>query len=120
MNTKYYKKYIEKLINSNPASIVLTREIKTDDGYGGHTTGTKTITARVSIYEKKSRREVITESGVHYSGIRISKVLASFDTDIKSNDEFEYQGNLYKVISINPYMDVCKQAEIEVIGKNET
>ena len=31
---KYYKKYIEKLINSNPADITI-KKIKTDDGYGG-------------------------------------------------------------------------------------
>ena len=119
MNTKYYKKYIENLIRSNPANIVLTREIKTDDGYGGHTTTPKTVNARVSIYEKKSRREVIIESGVHYSGIRITKLLASFDTDIKNNDIFSHQGNIYKVISVSPYMDICKQVEIEVVGKDE-
>ena len=116
MNSKYYKKYIEKMIDSKPSQLILKRETRQSDGYGGYTSSTTEIPIKGSVYETKSRRGMLTEAGIVYTGIRISKLLVSYDTDIKVGDQFIYQDSVYKVIFVDEYMDICKQVEIEVVG----
>jgi len=116
MNTRYYKKYIDKLINSNPANITLKRKIKTDDGYGGSIIEEKEITETVAFYEGKARREVLTDYGVTYAGVQVTKILARHDADIQEGDTFEYGGKKYKVLFVKDYMEICKQIELEVIA----
>lgn len=116
MNTRYYKKYIEKLINSNPANVTIKRKIKIDDGYGGFIIEEKEITETVTFYERKTRREVLTDYGTTYTGVQITKILAKHDADIQEGDTFEYEGKKYKVLFVKDYMDICKQIELEVIA----
>ena len=116
MNTRYYKKYIEKLINSNPANITIKRKIKTDDGYGGSIIEEKEITETVAFYERKARREVLTDYGVTYAGVQVTKILAKHDADIQEGDTFEYGWKKYKVLFVKDYMEICKQIELEVIA----
>ena len=115
MGDKYYKKYIEKLINSNPTEITIVRKVKTDDGYGGTTSTTKTITETVTFYDRKARREVVTDYGKTYTGISITKILAKGDADIEKEDTFSVDGVKYKVLFVEPYSSICKQIELEVI-----
>jgi len=115
MNTKYYKKYIEKLINSNPANITIKRKKETDDGYGGTIIEEIDVTEVVTFYERKARREVVTDYGTTYTGVQITKILAKADADIQEGDTFKHGGKTYKVLHINSYMDICKQIELEVI-----
>ena len=115
MNTRYYKKYIEKLINSNPAEIKIKRKEETDDGYGGTIIKEKEVNEIVTIYERKSRREIVTDSGIIYAGEKVTKILAKADADIQEGDKFEYEGKQYKVLLVKQYMDICKQIELEVI-----
>lgn len=115
MNKKYYKKYIEKLIDANPATITIKREIKTDDGYGGYDVEKEKITETVTFYDRNTRREVITDSGVIHTGVNITKILALYDADIQEKDIFEYNGKTYKVLYVKSYLDICKQIELEVI-----
>lgn len=116
MADRYYKKYIEKLINSNPATITIKRKIKTDDGYGGSIIEEKEITETVTFYERKARREVLTDYGVTYAGVQVTKILAKHDADIQEGDTFEYEGKKYKVLFVKDYMEICKQIELEVIA----
>lgn len=111
----YYKKYIEKLINSNPATITIKREIKTDDGYGGSIIEENDITEIVTFYDRKARREVVTDYGATYVGVSVTKILAKADADIIEGDTFIHEGKAYKVLIIKPYLDICKQIELEVI-----
>ena len=116
MNTRYYKKYIEKLINSNPAIITIIRKEETDDGYGGTVIEEREVSETVTFYETKARREVLTDYGVTYAGAQVTKILAKHDTDIQEGDTFEYEGKKYKVLFVKDYMDICKQIELEVIA----
>ncbi len=112
----YYKKYIEKLINSNPANITIIRKEETDDGYGGSIIEEKEITETVTFYERKARREVLTDYGVTYAGVQVTKILAKHDADIQEGDTFTQEGKKYKVLFVKDYMDICKQIELEVIA----
>lgn len=114
MNTRYYKKYIEKLINSNPATITIIRKEETDDGYGGSIIEEKEITETVTFYERKARREVLTDYGPTYVGVQVTKILAKADADIKEGDTFTQEGKKYKVLFVKDYMEICKQIELEV------
>lgn len=116
MNTKYYKKYIEKLIITNPVDITIKREIKADDGYGGTTSTTKTINATVTLYDKKGSRQIVTDEGISYTGVMVTKLLALNDTDIIEGDIFKVDNKTYKVSFIKSYMGICKQGELEVIA----
>ena len=111
----YYKKYIEKLINANPATITIKREIKTDDGYGGSIIEVKEITETVTFYDRKARREVVTDYGTTYVGVSVTKILAKADSQIIEGDTLTHEGKTYKVLYVKPYLDICKQIELEVI-----
>jgi hypothetical protein len=111
----YYKKYIEKLINANPANITIKRKTKIDDGYGGSIIEEKEIREIVTFYDRKARREVVTDYGTTYVGVSVTKILAKGDSDIAEGDTFTYEGKIYKVLHVNPYFDICKQIELEVI-----
>lgn len=114
----YYKKYIEKLIATNPESITITRKKTTDDGYGGKTEENKTLLAQtVTFYKRKSHREFVSDAGqtVGYLTSSIEKILTLFDADIQKDDVFINQGRKYKVTFVNTYLDICKQVELEVI-----
>lgn len=115
MKDKYYKKYIEKLINDNPTTINITRIIKIDDGLGGYTKEEVDITETVTFYDRKSRREVITDYGKTYTGVSITKILAKGNADIIRGDKFTVNGTKYKVLFPQDYRGICKQVELEVI-----
>jgi hypothetical protein len=55
---RYSKKYIEKLINSNPADIILTRITKEPDGYEGFIEHPVQISLAVTFYTKKAFRTI--------------------------------------------------------------
>lgn len=112
----YYKKYIEKLINSNPATITIKRKQEVDDGYGGTIVEEKEVNETVAFYERKARREVVSDYGTTYTGVNITKILAKADADIKEGDTFIFEREKYKVLFVKPYMDICKQIELEVIA----
>lgn len=111
----YYKKYIEKLINSNPATITIKRKTETDDGYGGTIIKDVDVTETVTFYDRKARREVVNDFGTTYIGVSVTKILALYSADIKEKDIFAHEGRTYKVLFVNPFLDVCKQIELEVI-----
>ncbi len=111
----YYKKYVEKLINSNPATITIKRKVEIDDGYGGTIINEKEITETVSFYERNARREVVTDYGTTYTGTQVTKILAKGDADIKEGDVFEYNGKTFRVLFVENYLDICKQIELEMV-----
>lgn len=114
MNIKYYKRYIEKLIDASPAEITITRKIKTDDGYGGKEISTVILPPqRVRFYNKKSIRENVEDKGVLLvSGL---KMLTPATADIKEDDMFASGGKTLRVAFLGEYMGVCYQAELEVV-----
>lgn len=115
MADKYYKKYIEKLINSNPTDIVIKRKENDDDGFGGEIVKDVTINETVTFYDRKARREIVTDYGTTYVGVSVTKILAKGDADIIKDDKFTVDDTEYKVLFVKPYMDICKQIELEVI-----
>lgn len=116
MNSLYYKKYIDKLINSNPVEIKINKQIKTSDNYGGFTTKTITVVEKAMLYDTRARREVVTDYGKTYTGVSITKLLAKGDSEIKKGDTFTLEDVKYKVFSVNDFEPICKQIELEVIG----
>lgn len=116
MNKRYYRKYIEKLIAANPSTITIKRKEKIDDGYGGEEIEDVEITETVRFYERKARREVATDYGTTYVGVQVTKLLALYGADIREKDTFVYEGKTYRVLYVEPYFDICKQIELEVIA----
>lgn len=112
---EYYKKHIDRLINFNPYSITFNRVIEIDNGYGGYTTSPATAENTVTLYDRKTRREVISDYGISYSGVGVTKILAKGDADILKDDTFELEGSQYKVLIVKDYFGICKQVEMEVI-----
>lgn len=117
MNKRYYRKYIEKLITANPTNIIILRYIEKDDGFGGKIKDKIVLESQeVNIYERKSQREIVTDAGeITYSAVNIEKLLARYDADIKEGDVFEANNRRYRIKFIKNYLDICKQAELEVI-----
>ena len=115
MNILYYKKYIEKLINSNPTEINIEREILTDDGFGGTTVTVEKIKEVVTFYDTKARREIVSDYGKSYTGISITKILSNSSADIVKGDIFTVDGTEYQVLFVNSFKSICKQIELEVI-----
>ena len=116
MNNKaYYKSYIEKLINFNPTDIIISRKVKTENDYRGTSSEIITIKERVTFYDKKARREVITDYGKTYTGVSVTKILARGNANILKDDIFKANGYKFKVLFVNNYFDICKQIELEVI-----
>lgn len=115
MNDLYYKKYIEKLINSNPSTISIKREIKTDDGFGGSIITSVNLEEVVTLYDAKARREIVSDYGTSYTGISITKVLAKGDSLIEKGDTFTLEGEKYKVLFIKAFKSICKQIEVELV-----
>lgn len=116
----YYKKYIEKLIDFDPTTIKINRIEKVDDGFKGFTENEISVTEIVTFYQKRSNRQFISDTGVSvgFMGTSIEKILTKFDADILAGDTFKANGKEYLVTFINPFIDICKQIEVEVI-KNE-
>lgn len=116
-NNLYYKKYIEKLINSNPTTINITRIEKIPDSYGGYTEKTIEITETVTFYQKKSNRQMVSDSGttIGYISSTVDKILAKGNADILEGDIFVVDNKEYRALFVKPYFDICKQAEVEVI-----
>lgn len=114
----YYRKYIEKMIKENPAEIEIARTILKDTGRGGKTKETIKLDPQiVTIYNKKSQRERVNDSGevIGYMASSIEKLLAKHNADIEEGDTFINGNRKYRIVFVNNYMDICKQAELEVI-----
>lgn len=121
MAGKYYKKYIEKLIDYDPITINITRVKKIDNGFKGYTENKIELTEVITFYQKRSNRQTITDTGVSvgYMATSIEKILTKFDADILEGDTFKANGREYKVSFVDPFIGMCKQIELEVI-KNES
>lgn len=113
----YYKKYIEKLIDSDSTIINITRIEKIPDGYNGYIEKPIEITENVTFYQKRSNRQTVNDFGVviGYMATSIEKILATGDADIKEGDTFKTNNREYRVLFVNSYFDICKQIELEVI-----
>jgi hypothetical protein len=112
---KYHSKYIEKLINANPAVITITRKTTTDDGFGGKIEDSITLEPQiVRIYNQKTQREIIADKGLR-TDAHLPKILAMNDADIKIGDVFVNGGRTLRVVFLFPYMDVCLLGELEVV-----
>lgn len=115
MNSKYPRAYIEKLIALNPSIINLEREVKIPAAMGGHEIEIQHIEIEGLFYDRKGRREVVTDYGRTYTGVSITKLLVLGDTDIRKGDKFTYDGVRYKVFYPKTYGDICIQVELEVV-----
>ncbi len=118
MNTKYYKKYIEKVISADPATIIITRKTAADDGFGGKVENTAILEPQtIRIYNKKAQREVVSDKGTitaYYSSTAL-KFVATGSANIEQEDMFKLGEKTLRVAFLDAYMDVCKQGELEVI-----
>lgn len=115
MAYRYYKKHIEKLINSNPTTIKIKRKVEIDDGFGGTIIEDIEVIETVAFYDRKARREVVTDYGITYVGVTVTKILAKGDADIIKGDKFTVDDVEYKVLFVKSYKGICKQIELEVI-----
>jgi hypothetical protein len=114
----YYRRYIEKMIQTNPVEITVTRTSIIDDGFGGTKKEKVTLPAQtVTFYNRKSMREVVGDAGQVANSYlaRVTKVLATADADLQEGDQFEYGGKTWRVAYVADYLGVCRQAELEVV-----
>lgn len=118
MNKKYYREYIDKIIEQNPVYIEIKRTIEQRDDYGNIKKNKVTLSPqKVFIYNKTYQKDIIKDKGsvVQFMASNIEKLLAKHDADIKEGDTFEIDNRQYKVLYPENYMDICIQAELEVI-----
>lgn len=119
MNIKYYKRYIEKLIDASPANISFTRKEHHDDGFGGVTeTETEIEPQKVRFYNKSLIRETLLDKGKISGNSSNStlKMLAKSGANIKVDDIFVYGVRTYRVAFLGEYEGICFQAEMEVVS----
>ncbi len=115
---KYYRRYIEKAIQSNPTTIVIRRIQRIDDGYDGFIEEEIELDPQtVTFYNRKSQREIIQDKGqtIGYLSSNTEKILCTHDTDIQDGDYFNANDREYRVIFVDNYLDICKQVELEVV-----
>lgn len=115
MGNKYYKKYIRDLINQDPTEATIIRQVKTPDGYGGHTLTPVTITHTIRLYDARRTRETVTDAGKSYTSTIGTKALAEGSADLQEGDQIKAKGKTYRVAHLNNYFNICKQAELEAI-----
>jgi len=118
MNVKYYKKYVEKLINADPTDITIKRKTSTSDGYGGKIKTEETLDPQtVRIYNKKAQRELVNDSGIvtAYYTSSMHKILAKTDADLKEGDTFAYQGKTFEITFLRSFEGICLQGELGII-----
>lgn len=118
MNIRYYRKYIEKMIDENPTTITIKRIKEIDDGFGGVKKEKIMLEPQiVRVYEKKSQREMVLDKGaaIGYMASNTEKILAKHNADIEEGDTFKVGNRKYRVMLSKNYMDICIQAELEVI-----
>ena len=116
MLNKYYRNYIKKLIDSNPATITIKRKINVDDGYGGEIITETEVTEAVAFYNRNAKREIASEHGLSYTGVQVTKILTGHDADIQEGDTFEHESRKYRVLFVKNYYDICKQIELDVMA----
>lgn len=115
MGYKYYKKHIQNLIDHNPTEVRIARNVKTDDGYGGTTSTPQEQDATILLYDAKAKREVLTDHGKSFISTSVTKALTTGEEDLQEGDKVEAAGKTYKVIHLEDYFGICKQAELERI-----
>lgn len=92
------------IIAQNPASIVITRTSKTDDGAGGRTTSDEVLDSQdIRIYSKRTRTLVVDDGGYH--SIRITKGVAKYDADVlkksaTNKDVFTFGSKNYRIFDV--------------------
>lgn len=116
MNDKYYKAYIEKLIEVDPVEINITQRLEIDDGYGGKKYIEKEISEIGTFYNKSAFVTKMVESGQVNSGrLAKTKLLTRANTDIKKGDKFTVGNRRYEVLYPQNYKNICTQIELDVI-----
>lgn len=115
MDNKYYKAYIEKLINLNPVYITLERNIKTPVGLGGYEYKKKYIDVKGLFYDRSASREIINDIGKTYANVTVTKLLIAGDADIKVGDTFTANDLEYRVVYPKEFGGLCLQVELEVV-----
>lgn len=113
----------EVLIDQNPSTIIITRTTRTDDGAGGYSEATSTLTAQtVRIFNKKTRVLNVSDGGWHSQ--RVVEMLAKYNADVKpksavNTDKFIYNTKTYTIKSVTDRLIngsiACKRCELEEI-----
>lgn len=113
------------LIALNPASVVITRNAKVDDGAGGYTSTTTTLVSQdIRIYDKWRYTKVVNISEAGWTVKKTQKAIALYDGNFLAEsptnlDTFTHGGHTYKIVDIKDMTTqgfVCfKELEIEVI-----
>lgn len=99
---------MKEFIKADPISIVLTRPTLTHTAAGGYIKGAPaTITRQqfrlVPFKRRLSNQQITTEMG---NVALLDYVLVGYwNADIRRDDEFEYNGDNYRVVSIEPKAD---------------
>lgn len=113
----YYTNEIKKIINQDKRTFTGTRNVKTDDGFGGVTITKKTTSFEGRLYNKKSVRDVLDVSGdaVGYSSVSAEKILTLASADVAEGDEIEVENRRYRLRFVRNFLEICNQIELEVI-----
>lgn len=117
---RYYKKYVEKLINANPTTITMQRRTEEDDGYGGKVeTLTDLLPQTVTFYmegaQHRGVRVTVRDKGIIVGG-RVVKMLMKATGGVQEGDTFRYEGETLQVVRVADYRGICRQVELEAIG----
>lgn len=99
---------LKEFIKADPISIVLTRPTLTKTAAGGYIAGAPTFITRqqfrlVPFKRRLSGMQTATEIG---NAALLDYVLVGYwNANIRRDDEFEYNGDNYRVVSIEPKSD---------------
>lgn len=117
VGSKYYKRYVEKLIENMPTVITHQKETRIDDGYGGHTTEIEEIKHKVAIYNEIGRILTMSQAGQSFTSIGRTMMLTLPDVDLKEGELIYIGSKEYRIYLVKSYFDICKQVEIEVVSR---
>jgi len=105
----------ENLINQNPASIVISRVVRTESGGGWVSALPVNLDSQnVRIYDKLRYTKVVSVTEAGWTIKKTQKAIALYNANILAEsatnlDKFTYNGKTYKVVDVK---DMTTQGEI--------
>lgn len=117
---RFYKALIRKLIQEMPTKLKLVRKIRIDKGYGNYDTETEEIEIECRFYftgehQRSGLNPIHVDGGMLYSDKILKKMLLDFDTDVRKDDTFVFEGEKMIVRNVTELLDYAKIGYVELL-----
>lgn len=116
--TEVHRALTTAWVESEPVSIVLRREVETDDGAGGTKKAVQDLAAQTFRMDRSSNagiRLVTTEAGT--SVPESFRLVGPRGTDVEDGDDFEIDGRRFLVTHVHTISFERVAAEVEYRGQ---